>query len=91
MPIRNVVLTRQQENFVGKLVAAGRYQSADEVLREGLRLFEGQIQRHRPELTNIQDRVITGFDQVEHGEFADGTGGESIERAFKRAVKQRAV
>jgi len=34
MPTRNVVLTDQQEEFLGRLVATGRYQNASEVLRD---------------------------------------------------------
>ena len=52
MPTRNVVLTEQQELFVGKLVADGRYQNASEVLREGLRLLEDRIQQRETELEN---------------------------------------
>lgn len=89
MPTRNVVLTDQQETFVGDLVVAGRYQNASEVLREGLRLLEDQIQRQRAELASIQAGVIRGFDQVERGEFAEGTGQQAIERAFQRAVAKR--
>ena len=91
MPTRNVVLTDKQEIFVGELVSAGRYQNASEVLREGLRLLEDQIHRRQAELTDIQAGVITGFDQIELGEFAEGTGREAIERAFKRAVEKRGL
>ncbi len=91
MPTRNVVLTDQQEDFVGELVAAGRYQNASEVLREGLRLLEDRVQRRQAELADIQAGVIAGFDQVERGEFAEGSGEDAIERAFRRAVEQRAV
>ena len=91
MPTRNVVLTNKQEAFVGELVATGRYQNASEVLREGLRMLEDKMQRHQPELTNIQTGVIAGFDQIERGEFAEGTGEEAIERAFKRAVDKRGL
>ena len=88
MPTRNVVLTDQQESFVGELVSAGRYQNASEVLSEGLRLLEDQVHRRQAELADIQSGVIAGFDQIERGDFAEGTGEEAIERAFKRAVKQ---
>jgi antitoxin ParD1/3/4 len=88
MPTRNVVLTNKQEAFVGELVAIGRYQNASDVLREGLRLLEDQMQRHQAELANIQAGIISGFYQVERGEFAEGTGEEAIERAFKRAVEK---
>jgi antitoxin ParD1/3/4 len=86
MPTRNVVLTEQQEIFVGKLVENGRYQNASEVLRDGLRLLEDRVQQRETELANIQAGVIAGFDQVERGEFAKGSGEEAIERAFSRAV-----
>jgi antitoxin ParD1/3/4 len=89
MPTRNVVLTNKQEAFVGELVAAGRYQNASEVLREGLRMLEDKMQRHQAELADIQAGVITGFDQIERREFAEGTGEEAIERAFIRAVEKR--
>lgn len=91
MPTRNVVLTDKQEAFVGDLVAAGRYQNASEVLREGLRLLEDQIQRRQTELADIQAGVIAGFDQIERGEFAEGTGEEAIERAFTNAVEKRGL
>lgn len=86
MPTRNVVLTEQQEIFVRKLVEDGRYQNASEVLREGLRLLEDRIQQRETELANIRAGVIAGFDQVERGEFAKGSGEEAIERVFSRAV-----
>jgi len=89
MPTRNVVLTEQQEIFVGKLVETGRYQNASEVLRDGLRLLEDRVQRREAELVDIQAGVIAGLDQVERGEFAEGSGEEAIERAFKRAVHKR--
>ena len=34
MPTRNVVLTNHQTSFVEQLVSSGRYQNANEVLRE---------------------------------------------------------
>ena len=86
MPTRNVVLTDQQEVFVGELLETGRYQNASEVLRDGLRLLEDRIQRREAELADIQAGVIAGYDQVERGEFAGGSGEEVIETAFKRAV-----
>jgi antitoxin ParD1/3/4 len=86
MPTRNVVLTEQQEIFVGRLVETGRYQNASEVLRDGLRLLEDRVQQREAELEDIRAGVIGGFDQVERGEFAEGSGEEAIERAFKRAL-----
>ena len=78
MPTRNVVLTDKQKAFVGELVASGRYQNASEVLREGMRLLEDQVQRRQAELADIQAGVITGLQEIERGEFAEGTGEEAI-------------
>ena len=91
MPTRNVVLTNKQETFVGELVVAGRYQNASEVLREGLSLLEDQVKRRQAELVDIQAGVIAGFDQIERGEFAEGTGEEAIERAFRRTAEKRGL
>lgn len=88
MPTRNVVLTEQQEIFVGQLVETGRYQNASEVLRDGLRLLEDRVKRREAELADISAGVIAGFDQIERGEFAEGSGEEAIERAFERAVSK---
>ncbi len=88
MPTRNVVLTEQQEIFVGQLVETGRYQNASEVLRDGLRLLEDRVKRREAELADISAGVIAGFDQIERGEFAEGSGEEAIERAFERAVRK---
>ncbi|WP_117317999.1 type II toxin-antitoxin system ParD family antitoxin [Chromatocurvus halotolerans] len=91
MPTRNVVLTEQQEIFVGKLVEAGRYQNASEVLRDGLRLLEHRVQRREAELADIKAGVIAGFDQVKREEFAAGSGEEAIERAFERASRKHGL
>ncbi len=57
MPTRNVVLTEQQEIFVGKLVENGRYQNASEVLRHGLRLLEDRMQQRETELARYQAKL----------------------------------
>ena len=89
MPTRNVVLTEQQEAFVGSLIAAGRYQNASEVLREGLRLLEDHMQLHHAQLASIQAGILEGLDQIDAGRLAKGSGEAAIERAFSRAVKKR--
>ena len=91
MPTRNVVLTDQQEVFLGRLVATGRYQNASEVLRDGLRLLEDKIRRREEELISIQKGVMAGIDQIERGELSEGSGEESIERAFARAKNKRGL
>lgn len=91
MPTRNVVLTDQQEEFLGRLVATGRYQNASEVLRDGLRLLEDTIRRREEELVSIRKGVLAGIDQIERGELSEGSGEAAIERAFVRAKNKRGL
>ena len=60
MPTRNVVLTDQQEVFVGELVTTGRYQNASEALRAGLRLLE----QEEAGLMQIQHGLREGLAQA---------------------------
>lgn len=43
MPTRNIVLTDHQEKLINILVRTGRYQNANEVLRDGLRLLQQHL------------------------------------------------
>ena len=85
MPTRNIVLTDSQDIFVGRLVESGRYKSASEVLREGLRLLEYDIERRKAELEDIRAGVLEGIRQAEAGDFAEGSAEEAVKRAFSRA------
>jgi len=89
MPTRNVVLSQQQEDFLGDLVSSGTYQNASEVLREGLRMLENKIKRRNVELANIQAGILTGLDQIEQNQFAIGDANEAIEQAFTNAINMR--
>lgn len=87
MPTRNVVVTDHQSDLIDGLVAAGRYQNASEVLREGLRLVE----RQEAELRQIREGILEGLAQAERGEFAEGTGEEVIRRAFAKARERTGI
>lgn len=85
MPTRNIVLTDNLNSLVGKLVESGRYKSASEVMREGLRLLEDRIERREAELEDIRAGILEGLQQADAGDFAEGTAQEAIGRAFARA------
>ena len=67
---RNVALTPQLARFVDDLVAAGAYNNASEVVRDGLR--ELQRRKHADQLTEIRARVGAGLDQLDRGEGRSG-------------------
>lgn len=81
MATRNVVLTHAQSELVDRLVASGRYQNASEALRAGLRLLE----REETELGELRARLSASLDQARRGDLADGSGEDTIRRAFSRA------
>lgn len=56
-------LGSQLESFVQQLVAAGRYRSKSEVLREGVRL----IQDRETKLAALDAAVARGLEDVEAG------------------------
>jgi antitoxin ParD1/3/4 len=73
MPTRNVVLTDHQEHLIASLVTSGRYQSASEILREGLRLIEVREKRDAAKLVALQDAAHLGFNDLEEGRYRDVT------------------
>jgi len=85
MVTRNVVLTDAQSELVDRLVTSGRYQNASEALRAGLRLLE----REETELGELHARLVTSLEEARRGDLAEGSGEESIRRAFSGA-RQRA-
>ena len=68
----NVSLTPELEKFVESKVASGRYQSASEVVREGLRLLEDRELSRRAALEEVRRQIAVGLDQAERGELFDG-------------------
>lgn len=69
MPTRNVVLTDHQAALVDRLVQTGRYQNASEVLRDGLRMVEGQEAEDRARLKALREAARTGIEDLEAGRF----------------------
>ena len=63
----NISLTPELEQLVTDKVKTGMYQTASEVIREGLRLLRERDQR----LEALRRDVRTGFEAVERGEFTD--------------------
>ncbi|NOY94433.1 MAG: type II toxin-antitoxin system ParD family antitoxin [Deltaproteobacteria bacterium] len=64
----NVSLTPELESYVVAKVKSGRYRSANEVLREALRLHEEQDRLRTMRLRQVEARVAEGLAQLDRGE-----------------------
>jgi len=67
----NVSLTPELEHLVHAKVQSGRYLSASEVVREGLRLLEERDRLFEMRLADLQQKVTVGVDQADRGELLD--------------------
>ena len=71
----NVSLTPALEKFVAQKVQSGLYQTASEVIREGLRLLEERDALHQARLDDIRQAIQDGNTQLARGE---GLPGEEV-------------
>jgi antitoxin ParD1/3/4 len=71
-PTTNISLTPELEAFVAARVASGRYQSASEVVRAGLRLLEKEEEEREMARREIQQKIALGLEQARRGELLDG-------------------
>ena len=63
----NISLTPELERLVDDKVKTGRYASASEVVREGLRLLEEQDETKQLRLAEVRRKIDRGIDQLDRG------------------------
>lgn len=78
----NVSLTPELERFVNGLVESGDYQTASEVVREGLRLLMDEQQRRAAAIEGLRSQIKAGIEQADRGAFVEG--GEVFEEWRRR-------
>ncbi len=78
----NISLTPELEQMVGDKVKSGRYASASEVIREGLRLLEEREQLKQQRLLEVRNKIDRGIRQLDRGEGIPGP--EARERLRRR-------
>ena len=79
----NVRLTPQQEEFVKRQVAEGRYLSEAEVIREGLRLLADEMEWR----TEARRKVAVGIEQLRAGQVVDGE--KAVEEVLASVRRRR--
>ncbi len=83
----NVSLTPELEEFVTRKVESGLYQTASEVIREGLRLLRERDELHQQQLEEFRRAIAIGIDQADQGKVTP-LNDETIARVKSR-VRQR--
>ncbi len=68
----NVSLTPELEAVIEGKVSSGMYNSASEVVREGLRLLQQRDEMREAKLTALRAEIQKGIDDLEAGRYQDG-------------------
>ena len=79
----NVSLTPELEKLVNEKLKTGMYQTASEVIREGLRLLKDRDERQ----AQLRAQVRAGFNAIERGEYE--TYDESTTKELAEDIKRR--
>jgi len=66
----NISLTPELETMIQEKVRSGLYQTASEVVREALRLFQEREQLYAIRLEELRKEIAKGIEQLERGEVA---------------------
>ncbi|HEX4797173.1 MAG TPA: type II toxin-antitoxin system ParD family antitoxin [Humisphaera sp.] len=82
----NVSLTPQLAKFVERRVATGRYHTASEVVREGLRLLETQERDQDEAFKSLKAKLAHAAAQAERGELVDP---DQVLRKIEQLKKKR--
>jgi len=80
----NVSLTCELEEFVAQKVQSGLYQTASEVVRDGLRLLRERDELHQQRLEELRRDIAAGIEEIEQGKVAPLNAQETLARVRKR-------
>lgn len=83
----NVSLSPELGDFITARVASGRYQSASEVVRDGLRLLEERELVRATAIENLRAKIDVGVKQIKSGQVRDGQ--RVFDEIRKRSAKRR--
>lgn len=77
----NVSLTPELEQIVSLKVQSGLYNSASEVVREGLRLLQQRDELRELKLEALRKEIQKGIDDLEAGRYRNGREAMAEKRA----------
>ncbi|CAN5364530.1 hypothetical protein BH20ACI2_BH20ACI2_08320 [soil metagenome] len=68
----NVSLSHEFEQIIDQKLKSGLYNSASEVVREGLRLLQQRDEMREAKLNALRAEIQKGIDDLEAGRFRNG-------------------
>lgn len=85
----DISLTQELENYVNEKVKSGSYDSASEVVRDGLRLLKEQDELKRLRREELQREVERGVEQIRSGNFNVYNSAEELsEEIIRRGMEK---
>jgi antitoxin ParD1/3/4 len=88
MPARNVEVTDRQDKMIEMLVQSGRYQDADEVVRDGLRMVEAREAEQAARLKALRSAVQGGLEDLAEGRSLDFDSIEDLQAHLAALVEE---
>ena len=82
----NISLTPEMERFIADEVSSGRYQSASEVCRDGLRLLREKSELRDAALDEVRKKIAAGLEEARRGQLIDG---EEVFRQIAEMSRKR--
>jgi antitoxin ParD1/3/4 len=69
----NIILKPEQEQFIQEEIKNGRYETAEQVISEALKLLEEyNRQRDKIRLEELRQKIAVGTEQIKNGRVTDG-------------------
>lgn len=85
----NVSLTPELEQIVNFKVQSGLYNSASEVVREGIRLLQQRDELRELKLKALRTEIQKGIDDLEAGRYRNGRDAMAEKRSNLLKMKEK--
>jgi antitoxin ParD1/3/4 len=85
----NVSLTPELEQIINSKVQSGLYNSASEVVRDGIRLLQQRDEMREMKLEALRTEIQKGIDDLEAGRFRDGREAMAEKRELLLRMKEQ--
>ncbi len=84
----NISLPPELENLINEKVKSGLYDSAGEVIRESLRLFQEQDELRRIRQDELRREIMLGVEQIRRGEYIELKTSEDFTELAEKIKKE---